>query len=169
MMLFRRKRAEPPDRRPHPDPRVEAELQRIVSLRRTVARREETATTAAKEAAEADRQSRRISATISQPAQPQVYLWLRAHLEAGFWPVRASLDVAERPHPAALHSPDRLAFAGPSSAPLNLGLDQLLDPVVHCRGHHGGDREERRVGQPHLPHDRGGRDRRRRRRPDRAA
>jgi chromosome segregation ATPase len=39
MSLFRRSK-EPPPRRPHPDARIEAELQRIISLRSTAARKE---------------------------------------------------------------------------------------------------------------------------------
>ena len=40
MSLFRRTAPAPPARRPHPDPRVEAELQRIISLRKAIARKE---------------------------------------------------------------------------------------------------------------------------------
>lgn len=64
--MFGRKRAgssgkRARERRPHPDPRIEAELQRIISLRRQIGRYEESAATAAREASEADRQSRRVS------------------------------------------------------------------------------------------------------------
>lgn len=37
------RRKEPPARRPHPDARVEAELQRIISLRTAIARKEDLA------------------------------------------------------------------------------------------------------------------------------
>lgn len=40
MSLFRRAAPVPAERRPHPDPRVEAELQRIISLRKAIARKE---------------------------------------------------------------------------------------------------------------------------------
>ena len=40
MSLLRRRPEEPPPRRPHPDARTEAELQRIISLRRAVTRKE---------------------------------------------------------------------------------------------------------------------------------
>lgn len=40
MSLFRRSASSLPPRRPHPDARVEAELQRIISLRATAARKE---------------------------------------------------------------------------------------------------------------------------------
>lgn len=40
-MLKRRKLAPAPERRPHPDPRVEARLQQVISLRRACARNEE--------------------------------------------------------------------------------------------------------------------------------
>ena len=43
MSLFRRAAPAPPPRRPHPDPRVEAELQRIISLRKAIARKEDLA------------------------------------------------------------------------------------------------------------------------------
>jgi hypothetical protein len=39
--MIRKRAIEPPARKPHPDPRIEAELQRIISLRKTVARKEE--------------------------------------------------------------------------------------------------------------------------------
>jgi hypothetical protein len=39
-MSFLRRSKEPPPRRPHPDARIEAELQRIISLRSTAARKE---------------------------------------------------------------------------------------------------------------------------------
>jgi uncharacterized coiled-coil DUF342 family protein len=41
-MSFRSRR-EPAARRPHPDPRVEAELQRILSLRKAITRKEDLA------------------------------------------------------------------------------------------------------------------------------
>src|ERR1035441_375282 len=38
--MFRRRPPAPPPRRPHPNPRIEAEFQRIISLRRAVKRLE---------------------------------------------------------------------------------------------------------------------------------
>jgi hypothetical protein len=55
--MFRRKL---PARRPHPDPRIEAELQRIISLRSSIARQEDAAAHATAEAVRADRQAGRV-------------------------------------------------------------------------------------------------------------
>jgi len=55
--MFRRK---PLARRPHPDARIEAELQRIISLRSSIARQQEAAAHAAAEAVRADRQAGRV-------------------------------------------------------------------------------------------------------------
>lgn len=55
--MFQRK---PLARRPHPDPRIEAELLRIISLRSSIARQEEAAAHATAEAVRADRQAGRV-------------------------------------------------------------------------------------------------------------
>jgi hypothetical protein len=57
--VLRRRRQ--PAREPHPDPRVEADLQRIISMRAAVARKEQAAAAASIEAVNAERQSARIS------------------------------------------------------------------------------------------------------------
>ena len=57
--MFRRRRQ--PVREPHPDPRVETELQRIISLRAAVTRKEQVATATAGEVAKAEHESARIS------------------------------------------------------------------------------------------------------------
>jgi hypothetical protein len=55
--MFRRK---PLARSPHPDARIEAELQRIISLRSSLARQEEEAAHATAEAVRADRHAGRV-------------------------------------------------------------------------------------------------------------
>ena len=58
----------PPPRRPHPDARIEAELQRIISLRSSIARQEEAAAHAAAEAERADREAGRVEKHGTQHA-----------------------------------------------------------------------------------------------------